>query len=66
MEWFCYNLVILIELPEGRQSSVIFEKQGYLTEKLKTLIAPTTAKFNILCRNFAHISFLTMPTKVYM
>ena len=44
MEWFCYNLVILIELPEGRQSSVIFEKQGYLTEKLKTLMSSNYCK----------------------
>ena len=44
-DWFFYNLIILINtnyvmqnpIPNFRQSSIISEKLGYVTEKLKTL-----------------------------
>ena len=48
-------------IPKFRQSSIISEKPGYLSEKLKTLIS---SKFIIFCWNFAHVSYLTMSTKV--
>ena len=43
--WFFYDLIILINtnyvmqnpIPNFRQSSIISEKPGYVTEKLKTL-----------------------------
>ena len=51
-------------LPKFKQSSIISEKPGYLSEKLEIWRAPTTTKFNIFCWNFAHVSYLTMFTKV--
>ena len=50
-------------IPEFRQSSFIFEKQGILPEKWKLSRAPTSIEFNIFCWYFAHTSYLTMSTK---
>ena len=44
--------------PELRQSSFISEKPGILFEKLTS-----SNYFNIFWWNFAHVSYLTMPTK---
>ena len=65
MDWFFYNLVILIKLYKNwilkfRQSS---EKPGYLPKNWKLWRAQTTTKFNIFCWNFAHVSHLKMSTK---
>ena len=43
-----------------RQSSIVFEIPGILSENLK---APTTLQFSICCWNFAHVSYLPMSTK---
>ena len=48
-------------IPKLRQSPIISEKPGNLSEKLKTL-TPTTTDFNISCWNFAHISRLIIST----
>ena len=36
------NQVIQIPIPKLRQSSIIFQKPGYLSEKLNLRQAPTT------------------------
>ena len=51
------NLFIQNLIPTLRQSSIIFEKLSYLSEKLKTLTSRTATKFNIFCRNFAQASY---------
>ena len=51
------NLFIQNLIPKLRQSSIIFEKLSYLSEKLKTLTSRTATKFNIFCWNFAHASY---------
>ena len=51
-------------IPKLRQTSIISEKPGFLTEKLKTWKrAPTAIEFNIFCWNFAHVFYLVMSTK---
>ena len=50
-------------LPKLRQSPIISEKPGNLSEKLKNW-APTTTDFNMLWWNSGHISYLLMSTKV--
>ena len=47
-----------------RQSSIISKEPGYLPGKLKICWAPAATEFNIFYWNFAHISYLTMSTKV--
>ena len=47
-------------MKQFRQSSIVFEKPGILSENLKT---PTTLQFNIFCWNFRHVSYLSMSTK---
>ena len=47
-------------MKQFRQSSIVFEKLGILSENLKT---PTTLQFNIFCWNFTHVSYLPMSTK---
>ena len=46
-----------------RQSSIVFEKPGILSKNEKTLTSSATLQFNIFCRNFAHVCYLTMSTK---
>ena len=48
-------------IQKFRQSSIVFEKPGILSENLKT---PTILQFNIFCWNFAHVFYLPMSTKV--
>ena len=45
-----------------RQSFVVFEKPGILSENLKIWRAPTTIQLNIFCWNFAHISYVPVST----
>ena len=52
--------------PKFRQSSIISEKPGYLSENWKLQQAPTAIKFNIFCWNFAHVAYLTMCTKGFL
>ena len=46
-----------------RQSSIVFEKPGILSENLKTLTSSNYPTVNIFCWNFAHVSYLPMSTK---
>ena len=48
-------------LLKFRQSSIISEKPGYLSEKLNPLTS--SIEFNIFCWSFAHVSYLPVSTK---
>ena len=50
-------------LRKFRQNSIVFEKLGYLSEKLWRVAA--TVEFNIFYWNFAHLSYLPVSTKSY-
>ena len=50
-------------IPKLRQICIISKKPGFLSEKLKTLRAPSTIGFNNFCWNFAHVLYLVMSTK---
>ena len=50
-------------LPKFKESSIISEKPGYLSEKLKTLTSSNYHRFNNFYCNFAHISNLIMSTE---
>ena len=68
-QWFFYNLVILIKLCKIRylnlNKALLFPRNQVICLKnWKFWWAPTTIKFNISCWNFAHVSYLTMSTKV--
>ena len=68
MEWFFYNLVIVIKLYKIRYLNLdkvllFSRKQVICLKNWKVWRAPTTTKFNIFWRNFAHFSYLTMSTK---
>ena len=49
-----------------RQSFIVFEKSGILSENLKTLTSSNYPTVNIFCWNFAHVSYLPMSTKGYV
>ena len=68
MEWFFYNLVILIKLCKiwylNLEKVLLFPRNQTISLKnWKLWRAPTTTKFNIFCWNFAHGSYLIMSTK---
>ena len=68
MEWFFYNLVILIKLYKTRylnlNKALLFPRnQAIYVKYWKLWRAPTTTKFNIFFWNFAHVSYLTMFSK---
>ena len=68
MEWFFYNLVILIKLYKTRylnlDKALLFPRnQAIYLKNRKLWRASTTTKFNIFCWNFAHVSYLTMFSK---
>ena len=46
-----------------RQSSIVFERPGILSENLKTMVSSYYPTVNIFCWNFAHVSDLPMSTK---
>ena len=46
-----------------RQSSIVFEKPGILSENWKLCWAPTILPFNIFYWNLAHVFYLPMSTK---
>ena len=54
------NKVMQNPIQKFKQSSTVFERPGFLSEKLKT---PGTRGFNNFYWNFAHIFDLTIPTK---
>ena len=45
------------------QSSNIFKKTGFLSEKLKPLTSSNHHEVYFFCRNLVHISYLTISTK---
>ena len=45
-----------------RQSFVVFEKPGILSENLKTLTGSNYHTVKYFCWNFAHISYLPVST----
>ena len=69
MEWFLYNLVILIQLYKIRylnlDNALLFPINQVICLKNWKLwrATTTTRKFNIFGLNFAHVSYLTMFTK---
>ena len=46
-----------------RQSFIVFEKPGILSENWKLWRAPAILQFNFFCWNFAHVFYLQMSTK---
>ena len=50
-------------IQKFRQSSIVSEKPGILSEKLKFWRAPTTTDFNNFCWNFTSVPYLPMSTK---
>ena len=53
-------------IQKFRQSSIVFEKPGILSENLKLWRDPTALQFNIFWWNFALVSYLPMSTKGYL
>ena len=50
-------------IQKFRQSSIVFEKPGFLSEKLKTLTSSNYHRVQYIFRNFVHVSYLSMSTK---
>ena len=50
-------------MQKVRQSSIVFEKTGILSENLKTLTSSNYPTVQCFCWNFAHVSYLPMSTK---
>ena len=48
-------------IQKFRQNSIVLEKLGILSEKLKTF--KTIIEFNNFFWNFSHVSYLPMPGK---
>ena len=68
--WFFYNLVMLINLNKFLHRNVdkallFLINQVICLKNWKLWRDLTTIKFNIFCWNCAHISFLTISTKMY-
>ena len=69
MDWFCYNLIILIKqfkIPyKNLDKALLFSRNQVFCLKIwKLWRAPTILQFNIFCWNFAHVFYLPMSTKV--
>ena len=45
------------------QSSIISEKLGLFSEKLKLWRAPAIIEFNIFCWNFVHVLYLAISSE---
>ena len=54
---------MLNPIQKFRQSSIVFEKPGLLSEKLKTLTSSNYHTVQYFCWNFTHLSYLPMSTK---
>ena len=69
VEWFFYNLVILIKLqnslPKFRQALLFPRNQAICLKISKFWRAPTATKFNIFFWNYAHVSYLRMSANWY-
>ena len=67
-DWFFHNLIILIKLYKIRylnlDKALLFPRNQVICLKnWKLWRASTTIEFHTFCWNFAHVSYLTMPTK---
>ena len=67
-DWFFDNLIILIKLCKMQylnldKALLFLRSQVICLKNWKLWRAPTTVESNILCWNFAHVSYLTMSTK---
>ena len=51
-------------IQKFRQSSIIFEKQGILSENLETLTSSHYPTVQYFCWHSAHLFYLPMSTKV--
>ena len=70
MDWFYYDLIILIKecetLHKNLDKVLLFSRsQIFCLKNWKFWRAPTTIEFNIFCWTFAHVSYLRMSTKGY-
>ena len=68
MDWFYYDLIILIKEREtpyrNLDKALLFSRnQVFCLKNWKLWRDPTPMKFNIFCWKFAHISYLPMSTK---
>ena len=50
-------------IQKFRQSSIVFEKPGIMSENLKTLTSSNYLTVQHFLLNFAHVSYLPMSTK---
>ena len=68
MDWFCYNLIILIKqfkIPyKNLDKALLFSRnQVFCLKVWKLWGAPTILQFNIFCWNFAHVFYLPISAK---
>ena len=50
-------------IPKLKQSSIISEKPGHLSEKCKTLVSSSYRRVSHFLLKFGHVSYLPMSTK---
>ena len=50
-------------MQKFRQSSIVFEKPGLLSENLKTLMSCNYPTVQYFCWNFAHVLYLPLSKK---
>ena len=50
-------------IQKFRQSSIVFEKPGILSENLKTLTSSNYPAVQYFCWNFGHVFYLPKSTK---
>ena len=50
-------------IQKFRQSSIVFEKPGNLSQNLKTLTSSNYPTVQYFCWNFAHVFYLPVSTK---
>ena len=53
-------------IQKFRQSSIVFEKPGILSENLKTLTSSKYHTVQYFLLNFAHVFYLPLSTKGYV
>ena len=67
MDWFYYDLILLIKSWETLYKNLdkallLSRNQVFCMKNWKLWQAPKTIEFSIFCWNFAHISYLLMST----
>ena len=68
MDWFFYNLVILVKQSKIScnnldKALLLSRNHLFCLKNWQVWWAPTTTDFNNFSWNFAHVSYLPMPTK---